>query len=56
MILYEANGKYYIIGVGESAEVRNRVENHDRNDCWERNRESPLVYAVYYTPNLQQAG
>ena len=45
-----------LIDVGESAEVRNRVENHDRKDCWGKNCNNTIKYAVRYTPNLQQSG
>jgi hypothetical protein len=49
--------KYYVIDVGESAEVKTRVENHDRKACWARNCSSGELYvAVLYTPNLQQPG
>ena len=42
--------------MGESHNVKKRVENHDRYDCWRRNCELKLFVAVYYTPNKQQAG
>ena len=45
-----------LIDVGESAGVRNRIENHDRKDCWERNCSGNISFAVHYTPNLQQSG
>ncbi len=52
-----SNDKYYLVDVGESATVRTRVENHDRKDCWIRNKQGPLItVAVYYTPNLPQLG
>lgn len=44
-----------VVDVGESAEVRNRVENHDRESCWKRNA-STIYYAVHYTPHAQQSG
>ncbi|MBS1515221.1 MAG: hypothetical protein JSS63_09325 [Bacteroidetes bacterium] len=50
------NGKYYLIDVGESSEVKNRIENHDRKDCWNEKCNGELTVSVYYTPNLQQAG
>jgi len=49
-------GKYHLIDIGESHEVKNRVENHDRISCWKRECSGRLVYSVYYTPNLQQSG
>lgn len=53
---HRADGKYYILDVGESAQVKTRVEMHDRKDCWERKRLGTLKVAVLYTPNLQQPG
>lgn len=44
-----------VVDIGESAEVRNRVENHDRQDCWKRNA-ATIYYGVLYTPNAQQSG
>jgi len=50
------NDKNYLKDVGESAEVKTRLDNHDRKDCWDENCDGSITYAVYYTPNLQQAG
>jgi hypothetical protein len=51
-----ADGHYYVLDVGESAQVKTRVETHDREDCWERHCRGILYVAVHYTPNLQQPG
>ena len=49
--------RYIVIDVGESSQVRTRVETHDRKRCWQRNATpSGLRYAAYYTPRLRQAG
>jgi len=54
-IISARNNGNFIIDVGESSAVKTRIENHDRKDCWERNRQSGEVkYAVYYTPGLTQ--
>lgn len=50
------DNNYTLIDVGESANVKSRVESHERKDCWKRNCSSTLTVAVLYTPNLQQAG
>lgn len=50
------NGNYDLIDVGESATVKTRVENHDREACWNGSCRSELNVAVYYTPHLQQSG
>ena len=56
VILCNKNSGYGPIDCGESAKVKNRVENHDRKNCWNRNCSSTLKVAVLYTPNLQSAG
>jgi hypothetical protein len=48
--------QYRVIDAGESAQVKTRVETHDRKDCWRRNCKGTLYVAVLYTPNLQQPG
>jgi len=55
-IICKKNNENYLLDIGESAEVKSRVENHDRSDCWERNCNGTINYSVYYTPNKQQAG
>jgi len=55
-ILSSDNGKYNVIDIGESSDVRDRVENHDRKECWFRNCSGEIEIAVLYTPNQQQSG
>jgi len=50
------DSKYYLIDVGESATVKNRVENHERSYCWKINCNGQLTFSVLYTLNKQQAG
>ena len=47
-ILGAKNGKTYVADIGESQEVRDRVENHDRQPCWVRQGYSKIEYAAYY--------
>ena len=42
----------YVVDVGESEDVRTRIETHDRSDCWARNQLGTLKAAVLYTPGL----
>ena len=44
-----------VLDVGESGEVRTRVENHDRKDCWVRNCSGTIYYSATYTPGLTAA-
>jgi len=46
--------KGYLLDVGESAQVKTRLDTHDRRDCWEKNCPGALTYSVKYTPNLKQ--
>ncbi len=50
-----ASGKSYVLDVGESATVRTRLETHDRADCWRRNAQGTIQYAVLYTPGSNQS-
>jgi hypothetical protein len=50
------DSKYYLVDVGESATVKTRIENHDREDCWKQNCKGELTFSVLYTPNKQQVG
>jgi predicted GIY-YIG superfamily endonuclease len=56
VILCYRDNRHYFIDVGESATVKQRVENHERKDCWQQNCSGTLVAVVYYTPSLQQPG
>ena len=42
------NNRYKVLDVGESESLRDRIENHDREDCWRRNRQAGLYVAVLY--------
>jgi len=42
------SGKHKLLDVGESGDVKNRVENHDRADCWVREKKDGLFYSGYY--------
>ncbi len=50
------NGGYSLIDVGESHEVKSRVENHDRKPCWSHHSKGKLYIAVHYTPGAAQQG
>jgi len=54
-IICQKDGKNYLVDIGESAEVKTRVENHDRKDCWVKNCQGNLAVAVYYTTNWLQS-
>jgi hypothetical protein len=56
VILDQVNGSYHVHDVGESSDVKSRVEGHNRRDEWNRKSKGKLLVAAYYTPGLQQPG
>jgi hypothetical protein len=52
VILRSENSSYSIIDVGESENVKSRVSNHDRFDCWQSNRASHCC--VYYAKEIER--
>ncbi len=50
------DGKSHLLDVGESAAVRTRLQSHEREDCWERNRQGTIQYAVLHTPGTDERG
>jgi hypothetical protein len=45
-----------VLDVGEAADVKERVSNHDRTDCWSQHCSGIIYYSATYTPHLQQPG
>ena len=56
IIDHKNDGQNYLLDVGESATVKDRIATHDRMDCWKRQATGSITYYVYYTPDKQQAG
>lgn len=46
-------GHSSVLDVGESEDVRGRVEHHDRQSCWRQNCSATVTVAVLYTPGLR---
>ncbi len=44
-----------VIDVGESKEIKTRLEDHDRKDCWKKLC-IEIHYYVHYTINAQKSG
>ena len=55
VIWCENEGNWTVLDVGEADDVKKRVSNHDRADCWEDMCSGTIYYSATYTPNLQQA-
>jgi len=45
---------WHILDVGESDDVRYRVNNHDRADCWTQNCLGTIYYSVTYLSDPQE--
>jgi hypothetical protein len=43
-----------VLDVGEAIDVRARVSNHDRSDCWKRICSGPVVRKVDLSVNLPE--
>ena len=54
LILYLKEAKYYSCDVGESGNIRERVENHDRKECWKTKCNGTLAYYELLTPGKSQ--
>lgn len=49
VILCERQPRSTILDVGQSENLKDRVTNHDRKDCWGRHcKKADIRYAVYY--------
>ena len=49
IIHYKNNeGKYIRLDVGESENVKDRIETHDRKNCWSRNANGDITVSAYY--------
>lgn len=42
------DSKWQRLDVGQSDKVKDRIESHDRKDCWEKNKQGDLGYCVRY--------
>lgn len=49
-------GGFYVVDIGEGAELRKKIGTHSRKECWVENCKGSLSVAVLYTPDLDQPG
>lgn len=52
---FTKDDEWEVIDIGESKEVKLRLDTHDRYDCWVLNCDLTIYYAVYYTPHKESA-
>jgi hypothetical protein len=55
-ILCRTYEKDVLLDIGESENVKSRVQDNERSSCWIRNCPSALGYAFLYTPDLDEKG
>jgi len=46
--------RWNVVDVGESENVHDRMDNHDRSDCWRRQGYASIMVAVYYCNEQQR--
>ena len=46
--------EWTVLDVGESEDVRSRIKNHDRKDCWEEHSPCEIYYSAVYTIEPQK--
>ena len=56
VILDQRSATCIVLDVGESYDVKTRVEKHERRGCWKKNSRGTWEVAVLYTPNMEEAG
>ncbi len=56
VILSSVSNECQVVDVGESNDIKSRVDNHDRKDCWKMSCAGALSAAVLYTGFLRQEG
>jgi hypothetical protein len=54
-ILDNTGSSYEVIDIGETATLKTRIEGHERQPCWQSNKDGRLVLAVLYTPHKQSS-
>lgn len=54
VIWCKSDNQWTILDVGESDDVRNRINNHERADCWEDNCSGTIYYSATYISSPQE--
>jgi hypothetical protein len=48
--------RWTVLDVGETDDVRGRLNNHERAGCWRRNCNGVIYYSATYTGTLNEEG
>lgn len=48
--------KHFLIDIGESENIREAIEYHDRKNCWVKNCKGSILVAALYTQEMDSQG
>lgn len=54
IIFCKSGDAWKVLDIGESQEVRKRLANHDRKDCWNENCAGKLYYSAHSMPGSSE--
>ncbi|MDE0525257.1 MAG: hypothetical protein OXI27_01460 [Thaumarchaeota archaeon] len=54
VILDQRSDVTYVVDVGESETIRERITHHDRKTCWKQNVRGRMSIAVHYAEPIQR--
>ena len=53
-ILDKNGDDYSTLDLGESGEIQTRIENHDRQDCWNENKKGTITVWTHYVGETER--
>jgi len=53
-VLDRNNEENTVVDIGESSDVKTRLQNHEREPCWFRQCNGTIWFVVLYTPGFSQ--
>ena len=55
VVISMGSERFKILDVGESSDVKDRIETHDKKGCWEKHSDSGKIqFGVLYTPDMDR--
>jgi len=48
IICVDTNGKWKILDVGQTGELEDRIDSHDRKECWKKNCPNQNIWECVY--------
>lgn len=53
-VICSNSGKQSVIDIGSSSQLKSRLSNHERRNCWISECREILAFAILYTPNYSE--